>query len=469
MLMAMVAACGDNVVSNTGGARGTEESADAADEGVDDEAGATDGDGDGDGDDDGDGDGDGDDEGPPPDMRTETDPNEEIPPPDEEGCHAIYAQDLLPTFEVTVDPVVWDLLEHEWNNGQANEDLGVNPKPYHPLTEFKYGDITIHDAQIRLRGNPSYWDPLPDDKMQFQIGFHTNDPDGHFLGIKRLVLEAATYNRHMLRDRLALSIMRDVGIRASCANNARLVVNGEYYGVFTNIEKIDEAYLERAFDDPSGDLWKRGNWRLKTNEDTANDDRLSALKDAATPEELFAVLDIEQALRVYAAEAIIPDSDGLWAGGLNFYMYDDPLIGKFVLLPWDLDNTFEYFNDEPDGDYPANPDPYVWEKPTTHGRPWYDISLQDPMWFAVYVGLIDEILHQGYDPNKLHQRIETWTEQIEDAVFEDPNKPYSNALYMVKVQELHEFVDARYAFVDNWLNCWQGGGIDDGEGYCMIP
>ncbi|KIG15561.1 hypothetical protein DB30_05435 [Enhygromyxa salina] len=404
-------------------------------------------------------------DGPPP-PPLDLPPEPEIPK-DPEGCHAIYAQDLLPTFELTIHPIVWSMLKQEWLDGQMNEDLGVNPKPYHPLAEFRYGDIVIQDAEIRLRGNPTAW--YVDDKMQFQIGFHTNDPNGNFLGIKRLAFDAATFNRHMLRERLAYAVMRDVGIKAPCANNARLVINGEYYGIFTNLEKLDEAFLDRNFEDPTGDLWKRGNWTLKTNLDSSNPIRLNAMRDAATAEELFTYLDIEQALRVFAAEAVIPDSDGMWAGGLNFYLYDEPIGGKFMLLPWDKDNTFERFSHPPDGEYPANPDPFVWEKWTSHGRPCYTIALEDPMWFALYIDLIDEILHDGYAPDKMHERIDTWTEQIQEAVFEDVNKPYSDQLYLNKVAELHEFVDTRFAFVEAWLVCWQNGGIDDGDGYCVYP
>jgi spore coat protein CotH len=403
------------------------------------------------------------DDGPPP------DPNEQIPPPDEDGCHGLYAQDLLPTFKLTIEPVVWELLQDEWNHGQAIEDDGGNPKTYHPLAVFEYGDIAIYDAEIRLRGNATHWDPIPDDKMQFQIGFHRNDEDGRFLGIKRLGLDAATANRHLLRDRLALKIMRDVGIVAPCANNARVVINGEYYGIFTNIEKIDETFLERHFDDPTGDLWKRAHWTLKTNEETSNDDRVEELNDAETVEELYTYLDLEQALRVFAAEAVLPFSDGMWAGGLNFYVYDEPISGKFMMLTWDLDNTFERFHDDDDGEYPHNPDPVVWEKWTSHGRPFYEIALEDPMWFDYYIQQVGEVFHEGYQPEKLHELIDTYTAQIEDAVLSDTNKPWTNKRYMDEVELLHWYVQQRAEWLEEWLECWEDGGVNDGEGYCEEP
>jgi spore coat protein CotH len=395
------------------------------------------------------------------------DPNEQIPPLDDEGCPGIYAQDILPTFELTVDPEIWEQLRWEWDNGAEQEDSGEDHNPYHPLTEFRYGEVVINDAEIRLKGNTTYWDP--EDKMQFQIGFHRNDDHGHFLGQRRLAFDAATANIHMLRDRLSLAIMRDMGIDAPCANNARLVVNGEYYGLFTNLEKLDEIFLERVFDDPTGDLWDRHSWELKTNEKSSNDSRLLALIEAETIEELETYLDVEQALQVFAAEAIIPNGDGPWAGGLNFFLYDDPLRNKFVLLPWDLDGGLERFNDPPDGEFPSNPDPVVWEKEKTHGRPLYEFALADPEWFAYYIDSLDQQFESGYAVAKLHARIDTWTAQIQEAVFADTNKWYSDEEYLAEVQDLHDHVQSRHEFMVEWLSCWQDGGSADDDGYCDLP
>jgi hypothetical protein len=392
------------------------------------------------------------------------DPNDQIPPLDEEGCHGIYAQDLLPTFELTVSDEVWEDLEWEWENGYDQKVSGEDPNPYHELDEFRYGEVVITDAEIRLRGNPTFWSP--EDKLQFQIGFDQNDDDGHFLGLHRLAFDAATFNKHMLRDRLALSIMRDMGIIAPCANNARLVINGEYYGIFINVEKLDEVFIERVFDDPTGDLWDRHNWELKSNEGSTNDSRLVALNEAESIEELETYLDLEQALQVFAADALIPNSDGPWAGGYNFFLYDDPLRNKFVLLPWDLDNTFERFNDPPDGEYPPNPDPVVWEKENTHGRPLYELALEEPEWFDYYIESLEMQFESSYGVEELHAKIDTWTAQIQEAVFEDPNKWYSDEEYLAEVKNLRDYVEARNEFMVEWLSCWQDGGSADEDGYC---
>ena len=468
----LLAACGDS-------------SPEPADESSETSAGDGDGDsGDGDGDSgDGDGDsGDGDGDEEP------YDPNLDIPPPDADGCHAIYAQDVFPEFTLVVQQSVWEQLQYNWNNGEALEaDPELDPREYYPLQEFRYQhpgyeEIVIYDAEIRLRGNEINWNPIPEDKMQFQIGFHRNDPEeGRFLGLKRILFDAATFNRHMLRDRLSLQVMRDAGIKATCANNARVMVDVEYpnpadeaelgepffYGVFTNLEKLDEVYLERAWEDPTGDLWKRANWDLQTNEDTSNNDRLQAMRDANTVEELYEYLTLEQSLYVSAAEAVLCQGDGMWAGGLNYYFYDDPATGKFMMLPWDLDNGMDRFDNEPGDPYAYNPDPIVWEKPNSWGRPWYDMPLEQEMWFDFYIEQVRQVYEVAYDVDLLHTRIDDWTDQIRDSVYEDIYKPYPNSTYDNKVEDLHEHVQLRHEYMIEWLACWDNGGTPDAEGYCV--
>lgn len=386
-------------------------------------------------------------------------------PADDDGCPGIYAQDRFPTFELEIDADAWAGLEDKWYGGME-WDSDTSPlddsvfKTYEPLAKFKWQDVVITTAAVRLRGNPSYWHEQQ--KMQLQVSFNRYDKKGRFLGLRKLAFDAASANRSFLRDRLALHMMRSAGIEAPCANNARVFINGEYYGLFTSIEKIDKEFLQRVFEDPDGDLWKRANWELKTNEDESDDSRLRPLRDATTPDQIYQYLELEQAIRVWAVDAIIPNSDGPWAGGLNFYLYDDPSRGKFIVLPWDLDNTFTRL--------PKDVDPYVWKKDIRfHGRPFYDISLQDEQWFDTYIESISELNNTVYDYETLLPLIDQWALQIRDAAFADPNKPFDNSKHLERLDILRAFVELRHRFLDDWLACWQAGGVRDTEGYCVGP
>lgn len=388
--------------------------------------------------------------------------NDVIPPLDEEGCPAIYAQDHVPTFELTLGEDVVAALYEDWMFGTEGDKLDKDETPYHPVAEFRYGDIVIRDARIRLRGNPTYW--LEQNKMQFQVSFDEIDKGGRFLGQRKMLFDAATYNRHFVRDRLSLWIMRQAGITAPCANNARLMINGDYYGLYTSLEKLDNVFLARNFEDPTGDLWKRTNYELKTNLATATTDRINVLRradpDTTALSEIEAILDVEQAILVWAADAIIPNSDGPWAGGFNFYFYDDPTRGKMVLLPWDLDNTFTRLD--------FDVDPYTFTKPERfRGRPLYDIALADDGWFSVYVQTLAQVVDQAYDKTVLHQKIDQWSAQIQSAAFDDLNKPFTNQKYYERIGVLKQFVADRADYLNGWLQCWQDGGTRNSNGSCV--
>ncbi len=366
-----------------------------------------------------------------------------------EGCPAIYAQDLLPTFELEISDAELAKLNEEW---LAADDYNT---PDHPLEAFKYEDTVITNASARLRGNATWW---PDQgKMQLEVGFNTYDPKGRFKGVRKLVFDAASANTSFLRDRLALSMLQDVGVPAPCANNARLVLNGEYYGLFTSIEKVDQEFLERRFEDHEGNLYKRAKWDKKTNESDKNTDDLQALLAADDIGDLDDSLNLDEAVLEWAAEAVMPDGDGAWAGGLNYYVYNDSKTG-FNIIPWDMDATFTRL--------PFDTDPYVYLKPNDWGRPWYKLATDDPEWFGKYIAAIEYVLEKGYDVEVLQGRMDTWAKQIATAAAEDPNKPFTTAEHLTGVKNQRSYLAKRHAYVKAWLKCWQDGGIKTPEGTC---
>jgi hypothetical protein len=370
------------------------------------------------------------------------------------ACPRIYGQELFPTFELEIAADELAEIEHEF---AVADDKNLEE---HPLLAFKVEDTVITNASVRLRGNSDHW---PDaKKMQFEVSFNTYDEKGRFEGLKHVLFDAAEYNRSFLRDRLALAILRDAGIAAPCANNARVVLNGTYYGLFTSIEKVDSEFLERNFEDSSGNLYKRGGggsgWDKKTNEEDPSEADVERLNDAETVDDLLAVMNLEQAVREWATEAVIPDRDGAWGGGLNQYVYNDPKTG-FVVIPWDLDDTFTRL--EP------TTDPYTYIKEGDHGRPFYDIATADPEWFRKYVDAIAFAVQTAYDPEVLQARIDTWAAQIADAAAEDLNKPFSLEKHLDQIDDMREFVAERRLFLDDWIACWRAGGVDaDHDGQC---
>ncbi len=355
------------------------------------------------------------------------------------NCPAIYEEDFFPTFEMDIDPAEWAALEDEFLNWQEREAAGLDLKPYHPLISFRLGGEVATDAMVRLRGNPCCsWN---DDKMQFQVSFNENDPDGRFMGRRKILFDAPRYNRSFLRQRVALSFLRDLGLPAPCSNNARLVVNGAYYGLFENLEKVDRELLERYFQDPDGNLYKKGR-RLETNEETGDTSRAIEFWDTTDIAGIERLVDLDEAVLMWASDAMIPNNDGYWAGGGNFYLYDDPGRGKFVFIPWDIESSFEVL--------PFDTDPLVWQKPDAVPRPHFDAVVMDPGWRAAFLDAL-EVSLAAYDPVALQARIDAWAAQIHEAAVEDPNKPFTDESHEISVTNLREYIPQREAWIREWI------------------
>jgi hypothetical protein len=372
-------------------------------------------------------------------------PDPFAPAPDGPGlagaCHQLYAQDILPTFEVTLAPEVWEALVEDQTLRAEREAAGENFKPYRPVEHFRWGDHTATNASIRLKGQKSWYGS----KLQFVISFNEREKGGRFLGLRKLVLEATPgIDRSLLRDRLALSFLRDLGVPTPCANSATLVVNGKLYGVYANIERVDKEFLQRNFGklNAGGSLYKAG-WTLKTNaagEDRSRLWRLWAVNDA---DQLAELASLDDMLSMWAGEAVIPQADGYFVGRGNYYIYDHPTRG-FVWIPWDLDKTFDF------ADPRADLIQYQGINKEKHVQ--YSVTISDPHLRGRYVDALEHAAAM-YDPTVLVARIDTWAAQIAPAVAKDPNLGFTVFRHGLAVKALRDYVIARGAFLDDWLDC----------------
>lgn len=353
------------------------------------------------------------------------------------ACPDLYDADVISEFDL-------GFAEAEWSGMQ--NDCRQGAQRYRPITLTHDGETV--PAHARLKGNWS-WNC---DKLQFIVSFNEEDPDARFKGLRKLMFDAPWYDRTLLHERLAHPMFAERGLPYSCVNNARVSVNGEYYGLYANLERIDHEYLERNFEEFEGNLYQ-GGAELKTNEDVGDTSRLQALRAAVTVDEIAELVDLDQAVAEWAMEAMIPAMDNFWAGvEINYYLYDHPSRG-FVYLPYDLDLSFG------DGAYTDGTlvwpqsltvDPITWEHSGWQKEALVETVLADVYWCERFV---DELraAREVYDPDTLLGRVDEWSAQIEDAYAEDPHAIYSLREHQEGLALLREFIPARADFVDDWL------------------
>ncbi len=255
----------------------------------------------------------------------------------------LYALHNLPRFDLQLSEAALD-------------DLQDEPREYTRGT-LRYRGQVIPDIGVRLKGEFSFR-PI-DDKPAFKLKFDKFVDNQRFFGLKRMTLNNNVQDPSFLSQPLAYKLFRSAGLPAPRCNSALVFVNGEYYGVYSNVETEDKVFLARWFADDSGNLYEEGGvdfvpgaaaqFDLETNEE--EDDRrdleqLIAVIDAASNDTFMAEvgqhLDIQHYLNYVAMEALIGGEDG-YSYGLgsrnNFRIYRDPTTQRFVFLPWGLDRA----------------------------------------------------------------------------------------------------------------------------------
>jgi len=255
---------------------------------------------------------------------------------------------------------------------------------------------------------------------------------------------------------LAFSLFEERGLPYSCANNARLVINDEYYGLYANVERIDHEYLERHFEEFEGNLYQGGS-ELKTNEDVNDTSDIDALNAAESVDQIAALVDLDQAVAEWSMEAMIPALDNYWAGvEINYYLYNHPSQG-FLYLPYDMDLSFgdaAYTDGSLLYSDAASVDPIHYEHTGWGKEVLVEMVLADPWWCNRFVEEL-ELSREAFVPEELIEKIELWDDQIRDDIATDPNKTFSVSQHATAIEHLQTFVTERADFVDFWLE--QGG------------
>ena len=180
------------------------------------------------------------------------------------------------------------------------------------------------------------------------------------LNLNNMVQDAA-----MTHERIAYSLFSAAGVAAPRVGYVWLTINGEDYGLYTNVEVYDERWLARSYADPSGNLYD-GDYHLYedgsytfvdfngtsehlfvldegTDVDRADIYRVTDALQAPGADlysSLDDAVDMDQFLRMWAAEAWVGQYDGYAYNVNNYRVYFDPADGRARLHPWDPDWAF---------------------------------------------------------------------------------------------------------------------------------
>jgi ribosomal protein S19 len=386
-------------------------------------------------------------------------------------CSDLFDQSTLHTFSIDISAAEWAKLQDELRNHLDLVLQGVHFETYHPIT-FHYGTETVADAMIRLKGQSSWYQTVTMDqahpKAQFVIAFDQVNAKGTFHGVSKLDIDMPRSDWSFMHERLANNWFRKLGIMAACSSSVRIVINGQYYGVYVNEETVGHHLVADFFSANSkGDLFK-GGVQADTNKMSPNFARLATWSAATTIPSMLTIIDLPSSLLEWAGDALIGNGDGFYGGDHNWYIYDQGAAG-YVWLPADTDSSFDWLSlSLPGSTLSIDDHPIYWWVGRMGARPpspHYLAVINDPTWRTKYVDAIATQLGH-WDVQQFRSWIDTWSAQISDAVSTDPNKAAAFSDFQTAVGLAREMVEKRPAFLQSFVACerGQGGADEDGDG-----
>ena len=382
--------------------------------------------------------------------------------PSARGCSDLFDQGILADYAFDISADEWAKIDYEFRNRAALEAAGLDYNTYHPIV-FHYGSETVTDAMVRLKGQSSWRQTVQNDgdkaRMQFVVSFEEVNSAGKFHGVSKIVLDMPQNDDTFMQERLGFTAMAELfGLPAPCANSARVSINGQYYGVYVNEENIGGAFLKRVYPDaPNGDLFEGGR-TPKTNESMPDKVKLKAFWAARDVGAMAAVVDMEDAVTEWAAEAMLNNGDGYWGGTHNFYIYDYAGKGYRWMID-DADATFFWVRR-------SDFHPIYWWVGRSAGGvgQHYLIVMGDPTWRGRYIEALRGLLAR-WDTGKLQGWIDAWSAQIADAVLQDPHRRKTIERHHEAIAETRQMVVDRAAYMTSFLGCQDGSGdARDGDG-----
>ena len=327
-----------------------------------------------------------------------------------------------------------------------------------------YNGHLLQNIGIRTKGNSSLSSVAgmsDSERYSFKLSFdeYVTQSIG---GITKINLNNGYSDASYVREFLAYEIAEGMGIPTPKYSFVRVYINDELWGLYTAVEQMSTAFVEREFGSASGTLYKSngGNGAELTALDSfsdytgldvksgkANEQALLSMTDTlnnGASTSYSEVLDVDSALRFIAFNTVTANMDS-YAGNFkhNYYMYEQN--GLFTIIPWDLNMSFGGFGgegiliDEPTGVSLAS-------------RPLIAKLIADDTYRERYHGIIEDMINDYFVDGKFESRVLELQTLISDDVQNDPTSFVTFDQFQQGIQSLIEFANTQTESIQKQLS-----------------
>jgi len=184
-----------------------------------------------------------------------------------------------------------------------------------------------------------------------------------YKGIKKLKLSNVIHDPTFVREALSYEIARKY-MPACESNFARVYANGEYLGVYSNVEAVNKDFVTKHFGSDTNPFFKGSPESLSFTGENSNLSNTPGTDTSSyfpfydiesdngwtelvnfiqllneEPSRVEELLNVDRALWMHAFNYALVNFDSYIGYAQNYYLYQDDL-GQFNTIPWDMNMSF---------------------------------------------------------------------------------------------------------------------------------
>lgn len=252
-----------------------------------------------------------------------------------------------------------------------NDDWELELQDFHGTDVDVPATLTVDGKKypnvgVRFRGMSSYGMVPTGYKRSFNVSLDLADEKQRLYGYKTLNLLNSAGDPSFMSTVL-YSHIAGAYIPVPKANHVRVVVNGESWGVYVNVQQFDKVFLGENYPSSKGTRWKvsgspggdgglrflgddieeyKQRFDMKSNDGkkawrrlielcrVLNETPLDELETALEP-----LLDIDGTLKFLALDVALVNSDGYWTRASDYSLFLDK-DKRFHVIPHDMNEAF---------------------------------------------------------------------------------------------------------------------------------
>jgi spore coat protein H len=336
----------------------------------------------------------------------------------------------------------------EWLQGAEGKRNGLASSmgiEFHDV----HADLTIdgrlfRDVAVRYKGNGTYLEAQGFGKFSFKVDLNQFVKGQKLDGVSKLNLHNNVTDPSWMNEPLSYRLYRDAGVPAPRTAYARLYLNvagqeRRYAGLYSLVQNVDGAFAAENFANKGGVFLKPVSTNLfrylgedwaKYNQTYDPKSELTAAQkkrvidftrlvtqasDEEFAEQLGEYLDLNSFARCMAVMVFLSDLDGIFGPGQNFYLYLDPKMHKFSIVPWDQDHSFGQF---PRGTQKQRENLSI-HKPWIGGNRFLERLFKANSFKKLYLEKLQEFSGTVFQPERFDAQVDELAAAIRPAVQEE--------------------------------------------------